>query len=92
MFRLAGHLKKNISEIRAMDSRDLTEWLAFSTLEPIGDHRADIQAATIACAVISSVGVKCKLADWIPDYDKKVEPETPEEKNKKFRMILGLGK
>lgn len=39
MFRLAGHLKMTVKELESrMDSKELTEWLAFDRYyEPIGN-------------------------------------------------------
>lgn len=49
MFRLAGHLKKSVSEIESYPASELLEWLAFSRIEPIGAERDDFRAAYIAC-------------------------------------------
>lgn len=51
-FRLAGHLKKTISEINQMDSREFSQWMAFGKyFEPFGDEWR--QAGVIAAAAIS---------------------------------------
>ena len=36
----------------ALDSHELSEWMAFSTLEPLPEERADQRAAMIAHAVV----------------------------------------
>lgn len=59
-----------------MDSRELTEWMAFDRVEPIGGRRSDFQAAIIASTVANSnrgKGRALKPDDFVPEYG---APET----------------
>lgn len=54
-----------------MDSRELTEWMAFDRVEPIGGRRSDYQAAIIASTVANAnrhKGRALKPDDFIPEY------------------------
>jgi Protein of unknown function (DUF4035) len=70
---LAGHLKKTVSELLdGMDAQELTEWMAFSTIEPLDADRADIHAAQV-CSTTANVwrGSETKVLevkDFIPDW------------------------
>jgi len=51
---LAGHLKKTVGELLdTMDSRELSEWMAFASLEPLDGDRGDIHAAQV-CSVLAN--------------------------------------
>lgn len=53
-----------------MSSRELSEWQAFSSLEPIGDRRGDLQAAIIAAAMVNLWSKKKAPPDqFMPDFD-----------------------
>ncbi len=78
-----------------MDSAELTEWAAFATLEPIGGHRGDVQAATIASTLANCHRGKdtrpFQTRDFIPPYG---EPQpSPEDKAaalfEKLHAVLG---
>lgn len=54
-----------------MDSRELTEWMAFDVVEPIGGRRSDYQAAIVASTVANAnrgKGRPLKPDDFIPEY------------------------
>ena len=54
-----------------MDSRELTEWMAFDLVEPIGGRRSDYQAAIIASTVANANRGKGRAMnpdDFIPEY------------------------
>ena len=55
-----------------MDAQELTEWMAFSTIEPLDADRGDIHAAQI-CSTTANVwrGSETKVLevkDFIPDW------------------------
>ena len=55
----------------AMDSHELTEWMAFDLVDPIGGLRGDIQAAIVASTVANAnrgKGKALKPTDFIPEY------------------------
>lgn len=42
MFRLAGHLGRTVGELElSLSSRELSEWIAYSSFEPFGQGRSD---------------------------------------------------
>ncbi|WP_264765426.1 DUF4035 domain-containing protein [Moraxella catarrhalis] len=58
---MAGHLGKTVGELEAtMSASELSEWLAYDRLDPIGGYRGDIQAATIAASMGGG-----KLSDYM---------------------------
>jgi len=60
----AGQLLANIT------SYELSEWMAFYSIEPFGEVRADRRAAMIACYVAASAGAKdVKLEDFMLNFD-----------------------
>lgn len=78
-----------------MDSAELTEWMAFATLEPIGGHRGDVQAATVASTLANCHRGKdtrpFKAADFIPPYGEPAP--SPEDRAaalaEKLHMAMG---
>ena len=52
MFRLALALGMTVEELgERMSSRELSEWLAFDRISPIGDERDDLRSAIVASTV-----------------------------------------
>ena len=60
-----------------ISSRELSEWMAYYSLEPFGAVRGDLQAAIVASTVANSAGANTKPADFIPDFEPAAEPEEP---------------
>lgn len=64
-----------------LDSAELTEWMAFERMTgPLGRKRQDIQAATVAAAVVNSNRGKgqrkAKVTDFLIPYgDRRKSPE-----------------
>ena len=65
--------------LNRMSSLEFAEWIAFYSLEPFGDARADLRSAivakTIADVHIDKESNRPKLQDFIPRF----EGTTPEE-------------
>lgn len=55
--------------LRQISSRELSEWIAFASLEPIGDERGDWQAALVASVV----------AEAARDRKRRRKPFAPKE-------------
>ena len=62
--------------LQRMPSTEFSEWIAFASIEPIGDARADMQAAIIACtfanyfkAANGSKSKPCSIEDFMPKFD-----------------------
>ena len=84
-YRLALALGKTRAELLAtLTSSELSAWMAFSRIEPIGYARGDLQAAIIA-STVANVNRKKPLGlkDFMPDFDKP-----PENPVKTFRASL----
>ncbi len=56
------------------NSRELTEWRAYYSLEPFGEERADLRAGIIAATIANIYRDKntkaYKPVDFIPQFDK----------------------
>lgn len=57
-----------------MTSRELSEWLAFSQIEPIGEARADLRAGLVASVV----------ANTVRDAKRQPKPFTPQQFTLRF--------
>lgn len=77
---MAGHLKKTVGELLdTMDSLELSEWMAFASLEPLDGDRGDIHAAQV-CAILANQwrGKESKpveIVDFIPDWYAVAKPK-----------------
>jgi hypothetical protein len=77
-----------------IDARELAEWMAYDSLDPIGDERGDYQAGIIAATVANRWRVKGerthKPADFVPQFD--AEPLTLADLAEKAKFLaLSLG-
>ena len=83
--RLAARLGMTLAELDArMSSSELTQWMAFDTLEPIdSERRADLRAGIIASTIANCHRRRdaqpFKPSDFMPDFDgsMKVAQESP---------------
>jgi len=76
-----------------LDSRELTEWRAYATVEPFGEERADRRAALI-CMVMANLqkGKKqpaFELDDFMLQFGEADEPLTPEQMMTAFALATG---
>lgn len=63
---LALRMGRTVNElIGSMSASELTMWMAFDRISPIGDVRGDIQAAQIVSSLYGAQGVKVSLKDAI---------------------------
>jgi len=62
-----------------LDSRELTEWMAFDAVEPIGGRRGDVQAAVVASTMANiwrgKDGKALGVQDFLPEYGPRVRRE-----------------
>lgn len=82
-----------------MSGREFREWMAYSSIEPFGEERADLRQAMTTSAVHNSVQAQSehpkwtKPADFMPFSDKpqpaKQGPASPEELRAKFMAFTG---
>lgn len=58
--------------MREMGSRELSEWIAYSELEPFSEDRADLRAGIIASTVANTAYARPKdptaPKDFMPDF------------------------
>lgn len=80
--------------LASLDSAELTEWMAFDRMEPIGEFRADLRAGIIASTVANYGGRDIREARKPSDFMPLLE--RPEEKpmlladpNAQAELILG---
>lgn len=72
--------------LQRISSKELTEWMAFYSIEPFGEVRADMRAALIAHTVAAGAGAKkIKLEDFML----KFEPQE-QMSNEQIKGVLGL--
>ena len=64
--------------LSSMSSREITEWMAWYSIEPFGEVRSDMRAAMIAGYVAAGAGAKnIKLEDFMLNFEppKVMSPE-----------------
>ncbi|MDE4520106.1 phage tail protein [Moraxella catarrhalis] len=65
---------KTVGELEAtMSASELSEWLAYDRLDPIGGYRGDIQSAVIACAMAGGKPSDYLIIDPNPMTDEERE-------------------
>lgn len=66
-----------------MSSRELSEWMAYATLEPFGEERADLRAGIVASAVVNVHRTQSDKAaqpsDFMPTFDEGEPDDDPPE-------------
>ncbi|CAK0237767.1 Uncharacterised protein [Burkholderia pseudomallei] len=77
-----------------LDSEELTEWVAFDRMEPMGEFRADLRAGIIAATVANYGGrdirVPRKPSDFMPLIEREAEkPLLLDDPNAQAELILG---
>ena len=77
-----------------LDSAELTEWIAFDRMEPIGEFRADLRAGIVASAVANYGGRDIREArkpsDFMPFLERPEErPLLLPDPNAQAELILG---
>jgi hypothetical protein len=81
MFRLALALGRTVAELEeTMSGRELTEWMAYDSLEPFGEQRADLRSGIVASTIANchrSRGPAFKPQDFMPFVEKpSADPAT----------------
>ncbi len=76
-------------------SPELSEWMAYASIEPIGEKRMDLRFAMLACTISNGIRGACgckkpplKLKDFLLNFDPP-EQQTPDQMK---AILLGLGK
>jgi hypothetical protein len=80
--------------LESIDSRELSEWIAYANVEPFGEDRADIRHG-IACTVVanSALGSKggARPADFIPRFGGSRRLSAEETRAKFQAYAQGMG-
>jgi len=70
------------------------EWIAFHSLEPWGEERADLRAAIVASTIANVNRAKgqpaFKVADFMPEFDRAARRQTPEQMQMILRSMAGV--
>ncbi|WP_236674309.1 DUF4035 domain-containing protein [Paraburkholderia hospita] len=82
-----------------LDSAELTEWMAFNSIEPFGEARADLRAGIIASTVANHGSVAMKKPvppiDYMPFQQRPQEETGPmllADPDAQSELILGAFK
>lgn len=87
---------KTVGELDAqLSSSELTEWIAYASIEPFGDMRADFRAGVIASTLANvnrdpKRGKPTKPIDFMP-FAENVEPEEQDEAAAIKAMFYKMG-
>ncbi len=77
--------------LQSLTSRQFAEWMAFYSLDPFGDQRADLRAGIVAATMNNRWRQKnenpMQPSEFMPF--KEVHEQTPEEMQRQLRSILG---
>jgi len=79
--------------LERVDSREISEWMAFAKVEPFGEERADIRSAIIACTMANMWLGKNQKPYKITDFMPKFEPDEPQstaDMDKILRQLAGI--
>lgn len=81
--------------LKKLDSKELSEWMAYSRIEPIGEYRKDLRAGIIASVVANGIqsfgdkkGKDYKPEDFMPEFGEEKQEKSPEELKKKWENIV----
>lgn len=86
MFRLAARLGWSVRRVgEEIDSRELSEWIAFDRIEPFEDGYW--QAAMVASTIAQALGSRVTLQDLLPRIEGERREQSPEEG---LRVMRGL--
>jgi len=76
-----------------MDSREFAEWMAYNSIEPFGDERADLRAALISCTMANLWSKKRhKLKDFLFNFKPKTIQTAQEIKSMLKAYCQGFNK
>jgi hypothetical protein len=69
-------------------------WMAYYSVEPFPEERADLRNATLIAAISAMLGGKPKAKDFLFDYwktEQQQQKQSPEEVLSKLKLIMGYG-
>ena len=75
-----------------IDSLELSEWMAYASIEPIGEKRQDLRFAMLACTIANLIkgavggkGKPSKMDDFMLKFD---PPKQQSDQN--MKIMLGI--
>lgn len=71
-----------------MSASELSEWLAYDRLDPIGGYRGDIQSAVIACAMAGGKPSDYLIIDPNPMTDEEREAYELEQRKAELQAQI----
>lgn len=75
--------------MRNLDSAELTEWMAYYTIEPFGEQRADLRAGIIASTLVNMNRAKSSKAVSPREFMPFIDDDTKQKlASKKLRDAL----
>ena len=90
-FKLAAKLGCTVKELLArMDSKELSEWMAYNSIDPFTENRADMRQAITSRILAAGLLKKqfCNLDDFMP-IRKPVEEMSIEQMKNILRNFTG---
>jgi hypothetical protein len=72
-----------------LNAKQISEWIAYSNIEPFGEERADLRSAIIACTIANCNRGSNQAAFKVSDFMPKFEPEEPMSEDA-MKKILGI--
>jgi hypothetical protein len=90
-FRLALALGCTVRELLGrLDSQELSEWMAFYSIDPWGDQRGDLRNAMLLAHVVGMMRKRGTMPphprEFMPFTD-RIRYQTPEEQKAFFRVL-----
>jgi hypothetical protein len=79
-----------------LDSKQISEWMAFYQVEPFGEERADLRSAIIACVTANAWRGKnqkpFEVSDFLPKFDPPKQQTLEEMKTILRATLHGKGR
>lgn len=77
-----------------MTAQQVAEWRAFYSLEPLGERRADAQAALLACTMRNiwrgKNAAAAKLGDFMLDFEPRLREQSEDEMKRVLIQLTGM--
>lgn len=79
--------------LERMDSRELTEWFVYYTLEPFGEERADVRQAIASCTMANLwTKQRHKINDFMPVFKKARKTGERQTTEEMKALLMSIGK
>jgi hypothetical protein len=90
-FKLARALGMSVRRcMDEIDSAELSEWMAFDQLDPIGQDREDLRMGILASTIVSAAHPKskCRPLDFMPDFAGKRKGKVRKQTASEIESVL----